>query len=67
MPCVRSLTVPLRILLCRFAVLVFQYYAAAFVQVFPCRGVRSRCAAGAVLNSDGSDSRAAIGRRSIRE
>jgi hypothetical protein len=33
----------------------------------PCRGVSSRCAASAVLNSDGSDSRAAIGRRSNKE
>ena len=33
----------------------------------PCRGIRSRRVAGAVLNSDGSDSRAAISRRSIKE
>ena len=33
----------------------------------PCYGVRSRRAAGAVLNSDGSGGRAAIGRRSIKE
>ena len=33
----------------------------------PCRGIRSRRAAGAVLNSDGSNGRAAIGRRSNKE
>ena len=33
----------------------------------PCYGVRSRRAAGAVLNSDGSDSRAATGRCLINE
>ena len=33
----------------------------------PCRGARSRYAAGAVLNSDSSDSRAAVSCRSIKE
>ena len=33
----------------------------------PYRGAYSRRAAGAILNSDGSDSRAAISRRLIRE
>ena len=33
----------------------------------PCCGIRSCRVAGEVLNSDGSDSRAAISRRSIKE
>jgi hypothetical protein len=33
----------------------------------PCRGTRSRYVASAVLNSDGSDGRAVISRRSNKE
>ena len=62
-----DLIVPLRILLCRFAVLVSQSYAATFIQASSLPRVRSCCAASAVLNLDGSDSRAIISRRSNKE
>ena len=63
--CSTSLSVPLRILLCHFAMLVFQYHIAALIQV-PCRGVRSHRAASIVLNSDGGGG-AAISCRSNKE
>ena len=49
------------------AVLVSNIMPLSSHRSLPCRGVRSRRAAGAVLNSDGSGSRAAINRRSIKE
>ena len=62
--CRAPLSVPLRILLCRFAVLVFQYHIAAFVQV----PSLLQCPVLVVQLAQYYDSGgAAINRRSIKE